>query len=132
MASVTQNTIYFRVAGETRGRGPITLALPSIKTVNKAQELALKSAAIQMLGIWGYRANSGFNPDTAAQQPGSFWAMQSTGGILGPDVTRLDPAAGRELLGLAEELECRQRGSTVQDLGHHQNVHHSPKTLESS
>lgn len=86
---------YYRVAGEMRGRGPILLAMPSIKTVNKAQELALKSAAIQMLGIWGYRAASGFNPDTAAQSPGAFWAMQSTGGIMGPDVSRLDPAAGR-------------------------------------
>lgn len=86
---------YYRVSGEIRGRGPILLAMPSIKTVNKAQELALKSAAIQMLGIWGYRAGSGFNPDTAPQAPGSFWAMQSTGGILGPDVQRLDPAAGR-------------------------------------
>jgi dihydroneopterin aldolase len=86
---------YYRVAGEMRGRGPILLALPTIKTVNKAQELALKAAAIQMLGIWGYRANSGFNPDTAAQSPGSFWSMQSTGGILGPDVSRLDPASGR-------------------------------------
>lgn len=86
---------YYRVAGENRGRGPILLALPSIKTVNKAQELALKSAAIQMLGIWGYRAGSGFNPDTVSQAPGSFWAMKSTGGALGPDVTRLDPASGR-------------------------------------
>ena len=86
---------YFRLAGEMRGRGPILLAMPSIKTVNKAQELALKAAAINMLGIWGYRANSGFNPDTAPQSPGSFWAMQSTGGILGPDVQRLDPASGR-------------------------------------
>lgn len=85
---------YYRVAGELRGRGPILLALPSIKTVNKAQELALKSAAIQMLGIWGYRAGT-FNPDTAAMAPGAFWAMQSTGGMLGPDVQRLDPAAGR-------------------------------------
>ena len=86
---------YYRVAGEMRGRGPILLALPSIKTVNKAQELALKAAAIQMLGIWGYRAGGAFNPDTAAMAPGAFWSMQSTGGILGPDVQRLDPAAGR-------------------------------------
>jgi hypothetical protein len=87
---------YYRVAGEMRGRGPILLALPTIKTVNKAQELALKSAAIQMAGIWGYRATAnGFNPDTAPQVPGSFWAMQSTGGIQGPDVVRLDPANGR-------------------------------------
>lgn len=86
---------YYRVSGEMRGRGPILLALPTIKTVNKAQELTLKAAALQLLGIWGYRANSGFNPDTAPQVPGAFWAMQSTGGIMGPDVARLDPASAR-------------------------------------
>lgn len=82
------------VAGEMRGRGPILLALPGIKVQNKAQELVLKAASLQMIGIWGYRANSGFNPDTAPMEPGAFWSMQSTGGILGPDITRLDPASG--------------------------------------
>ena len=82
------------VAGEMRGRGPILLAMPGIKVQNKAQELVLKAAALQMIGIWGYRANSGFNPDTAPMEPGAFWSMQSTGGILGPDITRLDPASG--------------------------------------
>lgn len=86
---------YYRVPGEQRGRGPILLALPSIKTLNKAQELALRAAAIQMLGIWGYRAGGTFNPDTVRPGPGAFWPMQSTGGILGPDVQRLDPAGGR-------------------------------------
>lgn len=86
---------YYRVAGETYGRGPFLLALPSIKTLNKAQELALKAAAIQMLGIWGYRAGGTFNPDTTSVRPGAFWAMQSTGGMLGPDVQRIDPASGR-------------------------------------
>lgn len=84
---------YYRVAGEIKGRGPILLALPAIKTLNKAQELALKSAAIQMLGLWGYRSGAGFNPDTAALQPGAMFEMQSTGGVLGPDLTRLDPAS---------------------------------------
>lgn len=86
---------YFRVPGEAYGRGPILMALPSIKTLNKAQELALKSAAIQMLGIWAYRAGGTFNPDTVRVGPGQFWPMQSTGGILGPDVSRIDPASGR-------------------------------------
>jgi hypothetical protein len=85
---------YYRVAGEMRGRGPILMALPSIKVQNKAQELVLKAAAIQMLGLWGYRS-SAFNPDTASLEPGGFLAMQSTGGIMGPDIVRLDPAAGR-------------------------------------
>jgi hypothetical protein len=86
---------YFRVPGEMRGRGPILLALPSIKTLNKAQELALRAAAIQMLGIWAYRAGGTFNPDTVRIGAGQFWPMQSTGGVLGPDVQRLDPATGR-------------------------------------
>lgn len=86
---------FYRWPGEAYGRGPVLFALPTIKTANKAQELALKAAAIQMLGIWGFRAGGTFNPDTVRVAPGEFWPMQSTGGILGPDVQRLDPAAGR-------------------------------------
>ncbi len=86
---------YYRVPGEAYGRGVILTALPSIKTVNKAQELALKSTAISMLGLWGYRAGGTFNPNTAKLAPGEFWPMQSTGGVLGPDVQRLDTAGGR-------------------------------------
>ncbi|MCA1241865.1 head-tail connector protein [Stappia stellulata] len=86
---------YYRVPGEAYGRGVVLTALPSIKTVNKAQEIALKSAAIQMMGIWGYRAGGTFNPDTARLGPGEFWPMSATGGVLGPDVQRIDPAGGR-------------------------------------
>lgn len=86
---------FYRWPGEAYGRGPVLFALPTIKTVNKAQELTLKAAAIQMLGIWGFRAGGTFNPDTVRLGPGEFWPMQSTGGLLGPDVQRLDPAAGR-------------------------------------
>ena len=83
------------VPGEDYARGPVLFALPTIKTQNKAQELALRSAAIQMLGLWAYRAGGTFNPDTVRLGPGEFWAMQSTGGIMGPDVQRLDQPGGR-------------------------------------
>jgi hypothetical protein len=86
---------YHRVPGEPYGRGPILLALPTIKTLNKAVELTLKAAAIQMLGIWGYRPGGTFNPDTVRFGPGEFWPMQATGGVLGADVSRLDVAAGK-------------------------------------
>lgn len=86
---------YHRVPGEPYGRGPILLALPTIKTLNKAVELMLKAAAIQMLGIWGYRPGGTFNPDTVRFGPGEFWPMQATGGVLGADVSRLDTAAGK-------------------------------------
>jgi len=86
---------FYKAPGEPYGRGPLLLAMPTIKTVNKAQELALKAAAIQMLGIWGFRAGGTFNPDAVKVGPGVFWPMQSTGGVLGPDVSRIDPATGR-------------------------------------
>ncbi|MCF6120532.1 portal protein [Mesorhizobium muleiense] len=86
---------FYRWPGEAYGRGPVLFALPTIKTVNKAQELTLKSAAIQLLGIWGFRAGGTFNPDTVRLGPGEFWPMQSTGGLLGPDVQRLDTATAR-------------------------------------
>jgi hypothetical protein len=86
---------YHRVPGEAYGRGPILLALPTIKTVNKAVELTLKAAAIQMLGIWGYRPGGSFNPDTVRIGPGEMWPMMSTGGVMGADVSRLDVASGR-------------------------------------
>ncbi len=98
---------YHRVPGETNGRGPILLALPTIKTLNKAAELTLKSAAIQMLGIWGYRPGGTFNPDTARLAPGEFWPMQGTGGVLGPDVTRLDVSAGKIDVGSLITTELR-------------------------
>jgi len=86
---------YSAGGGEMMGRGPVLMAMPTIKTLNKAQEMALRSAAMQMLGIWGYRAGGTFNPATVSRGAGSFWPMQSTGGVLGPDVQRLDVASGR-------------------------------------
>lgn len=98
---------YHRVPGEAYGRGPILIALPTIKTLNKAMELTLKSAAIQMLGIWGYRPGGAFNPDTARIAPGAWWPMSSTGGVLGPDVARMDVSTGRIDVGQLMTQELR-------------------------
>lgn len=86
--------IFWRTPGDEFGAGPLLMAMPSIKTLNKAQELTLRAAAIQMLGIWAYRAGGTFNPDMVRIGAGEFWPMMSTGGMLGPDVQRLDPASG--------------------------------------
>ena len=97
---------YHRVPGEAYGRGPILLALPTIKTLNKAVELTMKAAAIQMLGIWGYRPGT-FNPDTVRLAPGEFWPMHSTGGVLGADVQRMDTSSGKVDFGQLISQELR-------------------------
>ncbi len=86
---------YWRLPGAVMGQGPAIFATPIAKTLNRTMELTLKAAAMQIVGIWAYRPGGTFNPDTARVAPGQFWPMQSTGGIMGPDVTRLDTASGR-------------------------------------
>lgn len=80
---------YFRVPGETWGRGNLLLAMPAIKTLNKAQELTLKAAAITMLGIYTATDDGVFNPAAAVVAPGQFWKVRSNGGVQGPSVQRL-------------------------------------------
>lgn len=83
---------YFRVPGETIGRGPVMLAMPSIKTLNTAQSLSLQAAAIAMLGIWTAVNDGVFNPDMSTIEPGAIWTVARNGGVLGPSVQRLqDP-----------------------------------------
>ncbi|PLW77887.1 portal protein [Cohaesibacter celericrescens] len=83
---------YFRVPGETMGRGPIMLAMPSIKTLNTAQSLTLQAAAIALMGIWTAVDDGVFNPDHSAIEPGAIWKVARNGGVLGPTISRMqDP-----------------------------------------
>ena len=83
---------YFRVPGETMGRGPIMLAMPSIKTLNTAQGLTLQAAAIALMGIWTAVDDGVFNPDNSSIEPGAIWTVARNGGVLGPTIQRMqDP-----------------------------------------
>lgn len=80
---------FFKVPGETFGRGLAHLGLPFVKTANKTRELALRAAAFAILGIWMRRNDAVFNPDTAVFKPLAMWTVASTGGPLGPTIQRL-------------------------------------------
>ncbi len=83
---------YYRLSGETWGRGPATMALPTIKTLNTAQKYTLQAAAISMLGIYTAIDDGVFNPDQAPLEPGAVWTVARNGGVLGPSVSRFpDP-----------------------------------------
>jgi hypothetical protein len=83
---------YFRVPGETYGRGPAMLAMPTTKTLNTAARLQLQAAAIAMLGIYTAVDDGVFNPDLAEVRPGKFWKVARNGGAMGPSIQRFpDP-----------------------------------------
>ena len=81
---------YWRVPGETFGRGPIMVALPALKTLNKTQELTLRAAALAILGVYTQIDDGVFNPDTARLTPGALWKVARNGGVLGPSIQKLD------------------------------------------
>ena len=83
---------YFRVPGETYGRGPVMLAMPTIKTLNTTARLQLQAAAIAMLGIYTAVDDGVFNPDLAPLSPGAIWKVARNGGPSGPSLNRFpDP-----------------------------------------
>ena len=85
-------TRYFRVPGEAHGRGPIMLAMPTIKSLNAAARLQLQAAAIALMGIYTARDDGVFNPDNSPVSPGVFWKVGTNGGPFGASVARLpDP-----------------------------------------
>ncbi|MFK8250195.1 portal protein [Ancylobacter terrae] len=83
---------YFKVSGETYGRGTIMLAMPTIRTLNTAQRYTLQAAAIAMIGIYTAIDDGVFNPENSPIMPGAFWKVARNGGTLGPSVQRFpDP-----------------------------------------
>lgn len=83
---------YYRVPGETMGRGPLMLAMPTIKTANVAVQLSLQGAALATMGVWTAIDDGVFSPDQSPVEPGAFWKVARNGGALGPSVQRLpDP-----------------------------------------
>lgn len=106
---------YFRVPGEVYGRGPVMLAMPTIKVLNTAARLQLQAAAIAMLGIYTAVDDGVFNPDLSPLEPGVFWKVARNGGAaLGPTVERF-PDPRLDLSGLVVENLQMQVKATLMD-----------------
>lgn len=120
---------YHVVPGENYGRGPVMLALSAIKVLNKTKEISLRSAAIALLGLWGYRPGGAFNPNVHKMKPGAFWPVNSTGGMLGADVARLDTPSNQ--IEVANIIMSEER-ATVQRILHDEATDGKGKTPRSA
>ena len=98
--------------GQAYGFGIVMLALPTVKTLNKAMELMLRAAALAMAGIFTRVDDGVFNPDTARVEPGAFWTVARNGGVLGPSIQKLDPPGDIQLSNLVLN-ELRAQVQTV-------------------
>jgi hypothetical protein len=88
---------FFVVPGERRGRGPLMLAMPHIKTLNKAVEMQLQAGAFALLGAWMTSDDQIYHPRKIALAPGGMVKVKRTGGPLGASLARLPVAENFDL-----------------------------------
>jgi hypothetical protein len=79
---------YSKLPGENRGRGPILMAMPDIRTANKIVELTLRGVAIAVAGI--YTAVDNGVVGAIQIKPYSIINVRRNGGPDGPSLQRLD------------------------------------------
>lgn len=83
-------TRWTRAPGESHGRGPLTQALPDIRTLNKLTELLLQSASLAVGGVWTALDDGVLNPDTVRIAPGMIIPVGSNGGPRGRSLAPLE------------------------------------------
>lgn len=84
---------WTKIPGFAIGVGPILMALPDIKTLNKMKELSLRLAALSVFGVYTVINDGVFNPNTVKIKPGAFIAVQRNGGAEGRTIEPL-PTTG--------------------------------------
>ena len=85
---------YSVFPGEVYGRGPLLMALPDIKTLNKTKELILKNASLSVAGAYTVADDGVININNIRIQPGALIPVASNGGgVQGPTLAPL-PRSG--------------------------------------
>ncbi len=99
---------YSVFPGEIYGRGPLLLALPDIKTLNKTKELILKNASLSVAGAYTVADDGVVNINNIRIQPGALIPVASNGGgVNGPTIVPL-PRSGDFSVGQILLKELRQ------------------------
>jgi len=104
-------TRWTKAPGETHGRGPLTQALPDIRTVNKLVELMLKSASLAVGGVYTVLDDGVLNPANVRIVPGAMIPVRSnaTGGA-GPSLKPLEFSGNFQLNAeLQQQMQTRIR-----------------------
>ena len=81
---------WTKVPGESRGRGPLMVALPNIRVSNKLMELMLITGSFDATPTYTAADDGVMNPDVISILPGDIIPVRSNGGNFGPSLKILD------------------------------------------
>jgi len=80
---------WLKIPGFAYGIGPFVMALADIKTLNKVKEYMLRSAALNVFGVYTVSSSGTFNPSGVSLAPGAFIPVERNGGPNGPSIAPL-------------------------------------------
>ena len=88
---------WLKIPGFSYGVGPFLFALADVKTINKLKEFLLRSAALDVAGVYTIVGDGAINPNTVNIAPNTFIPVERNGGENGPSIDRLDTTTNFEL-----------------------------------
>jgi hypothetical protein len=107
---------WAKMPNEIRGRGPATMLLPDVRSLNKIKEFALRKGAIDLAGIWTAIDDGVTNPYTIRIQPGIVIPV-GTNDRTSPSLQRLDTTNDLQLTQFnVEQLQLNIRKGLYNDL----------------
>lgn len=95
-------TRWMKAPGETYGRGPLTMALPDIRTLNKLRELALISASFAVTPMWTVTDDGVINADAIRIEPNAIIPVRSNGGPMGQSLKAVEMPARFDIAQMLE------------------------------
>lgn len=72
---------WSKASRDVWGRGPVTLAMPTIKTLNLTTQMILENGELALGGMWTYTDDGVFNPENITLQPGTFIPKSREGSV---------------------------------------------------
>lgn len=88
---------WMKISGNAYGVGPFIHALADVKTLNKLKEYLLRSAALDVAGVYTIVSDGALNPNTVNLAPNSFIPVERNAGENGPSIDRLDTTSNFQL-----------------------------------
>lgn len=80
---------WSKIAGEVFGRGPLLQALPDLKMLNKGKELSIRSAQLNIFGVYTVADDGITNVNTIKIQPNAMIPVARNAGANGPSIAPL-------------------------------------------
>lgn len=88
---------WAKIPGNPNGFGPFLVGLADTKTLNTLKEFLLRSAALDVAGVYTITSDGAMNPNMLNIAPNTFIPVDRNAGENGPTISRLDTSSNFQL-----------------------------------